>query len=114
IHQNHHHLCLTYLFKGASDPNAFHYIFSFPDPCGVDETESHASYRDLIFNGIPGSSCYVTNNSPLFIEEGVQEGGFPDVWFPDNGYGNTILDDVSNGEGIHQALKHVLDLYDQS
>ena len=66
----------------------------------IDKPETIFSDHDRVFDGISGSSGYLWDDRFFLIQDGIQEGWFPDIRLSNDGNGDSILYYISNGERL--------------
>ena len=107
-------------FNGADGPQhgiklqVLRYLAFLPEPCCIDQVKIMVELTVPGQDGITGGPGNGGNDIPFFPDEGIDQGGFPDVGLACNGDGYPMPDGISHPEGIHQGADHNMNFPDQA
>ena len=75
-------------------PACSDHISRFADTCRIYEPEQDTMDVYLFFDGISRGACYLTDDGPVFIEQGIQQRGLTRIGSAGNDRLHTLFDDM--------------------
>ena len=63
----------------------------------------------LFFDRISRGACYLTDDGPVFIEQGIQQRGLTRIGSAGNDRLHTLFDDIAQAETIDQLIEYLFD-----
>ncbi|MPM89624.1 hypothetical protein SDC9_136736 [bioreactor metagenome] len=90
-----HDARLFNFLKRALDSHRFNGIGSVADTGGIYKPERDPVDIHGVFNHIARGAVDIGNDGFLFVQQQVQQCGFPGIGFSDNGNGNTVFNHIS-------------------
>ena len=94
------------LLHGAETPfdaQRFDGVVRLTDAGSVDEAEGDAVDVYSVFYHIACGAVDVAHDGFVFIEQGVEQGGFAGVCLADDGHGDAVFQRIAQAEGVDEA-----------
>ena len=90
------------LEAGTLHPHSFHRIHGLSQSGGVHQPKRQSIDNTRLFDGIPGGARLIRYQSPVLLQQRIEQGGFTCIGSTGQNRGNTFANHLPRGEGIPQ------------